>query len=86
MLGRLAEDYIEDDARAVPAAIKRCGAQFVAFNGRITDGGEAAYFSTDHQSAVECVKRALPQAAVEPAPAVLVGALREKRSASTNGS
>lgn len=78
--GGYARDYIDEDVRRVPAAIRRCGARFLAFNGEITDGGEEAYFAVTKSGSVGCVKRALPQGTVEPAPSVIVDLLRKKRS------
>lgn len=85
MTNRIAEDHIEDDVRRVPAAINRCGGKFLAFNGQIIHGGEAAYFSASDQSTIECVKRSLPQARVDAAPASLIGKLRHRQSAPADG-
>ena len=78
-----AADYIPDDVDAVPKALTKCGAHFIAFNGRVTDGGEIAYFSTfsDDNKTKTCVKMALPQAGIVPADPRLVEKLRlrEKR-------
>ena len=81
MRDELAADYIDDDTDVVPATLKRCGAQFLAFNGQITDGGEAAYFAlpSGDSKAKACIKQALPQGDLRPASADVVRLLHTRK-------
>jgi hypothetical protein len=58
-----ASDYIADFHHKIPDAAKRCQTTLLGLSGAITDGGEAAYFLPHHdpESALTCLKRALPQ-------------------------
>jgi hypothetical protein len=76
-----ATDFIDQDVYVVPAALHKCGATFLAFNGEITDGGEAAYFSLPDgaDKAKACIERTLPQGDLRPASPELVKLLRGRK-------
>ena len=46
----------------IPRAIGYCGAEFLAFDRAVTDGGEAAYFrlKPTHPDALHCIKSRIP--------------------------
>lgn len=57
-----ASDYIPNFHGKLPAAAKICNVELLGLNNNISDGGEAAYFSSsDIQTAQKCLKREIPQ-------------------------
>lgn len=57
-----ASDYIPNFHRKLPDAAKICNVELLGLNNNITDGGEAAYFSSsDVEAAQKCLKREIPQ-------------------------
>ncbi|RZF63789.1 hypothetical protein EWE75_14240 [Sphingomonas populi] len=68
MIGVLATDYIPNDTKVVPKAVRRCGGHFLGFSGGITDGGEAAYFEVNQNipMVTDCVMKTFPQADLRP--------------------
>jgi hypothetical protein len=67
MTDDLAGDYIPQHWTVVPKTLQHCGAKFLGFDGGITDGGEAAYFTidSDNRDAMKCIRRQLPQGRTE---------------------
>ena len=55
--------FVANHETVVPGTIRTCGAEFLAFDRAVTDGGEAAYFELkpDAPGAVTCIKRRIPQ-------------------------
>ena len=72
--GSLAEDYIADDRKVVPAGLRACGVKFLSFDDGMTDGAEAAYFAarSDDKAAFACIKKAFPQGAIERRPPEII--------------
>ncbi|WP_374146664.1 hypothetical protein [Sphingomonas sp. 28-63-12] len=62
-----AGDYVRDYHSKLPAAAGACGVALLGFNGGITDGGEAAYFSSRGGAAKtkSCLKHRIPNGTFE---------------------
>jgi len=70
----LANDYVANDRKVVPEILKTCGVRFLVFDGYVTDGAEAAYFSVtgDDKREIACISAKLPHTDVRPANLELV--------------
>lgn len=60
--GRPGRDSIPNYRTVIPKVVRQCGAEFLAFNDTVTDGGEGAIFQVlgEPGTATACVQRNLP--------------------------
>lgn len=66
-LNKPAPNYIADIGKTLPLAARKCRSTVLGLNGQISDGGEAAYFSTtgDPNATLRCLEAILPQGIFE---------------------
>jgi hypothetical protein len=61
--GRPGPDSIPSYRRVIPKVVRHCGAEFLAFDDTVSDGGEGAFFQVGGEpgTVTACVKRSFPE-------------------------